>query len=191
MNSGKNLALRCACVFSALTLAASPALAHTTKGLGIGFISGFTHPLTGIDHILAMVAVGIWGTQLGKPASVSLAVGAVLGIPIHPPSVVGWINLGSMAGLGLLVATARPLPPSVTAALSLLLGLAIGLANGAELAGQVSPSRFVPGLALTGLMLVTYGIGCARRLRAPWVQIGFRVLGSWIAAVGILVLSLK
>ena len=49
-------------------LLSSPVLAHTGQGVASGLLSGFLHPLTGIDHLLAMVAVGIWGTQLGRPA---------------------------------------------------------------------------------------------------------------------------
>ena len=44
------------------------ASAHIVPGESIGFVSGFIHPLSGLDHIIAMVAVGIWGAQLGRPA---------------------------------------------------------------------------------------------------------------------------
>ena len=103
----------------------------------------------------------------------------------------GWINLGSMAVLGLLVVVARPLPPILLVALSTVLGTTVGLANGAEIGGQVSPYRFIAGLGLAGLFVVSYAIGCVRALRPPWLQIGVRVFGSWIAAVGILVLALR
>lgn len=182
----------------AVLLSPAAACAHPMQGVG-DFYAGMLHPLTAIEFLLPMIALSLLAGQQARTSAmtmlatfpVSLAMGAVIAIPLHLPSIVTWIDLGLMAGLGLLVAAALPLPPGVAAALSVLLGLTIGLANGAELAGQVSPSRFVPGLALAGLMLVTYGIGCVRRLRAPWMRIGFRVLGSWIAAIGILVLSLK
>ncbi len=179
-------------------LAPAAASAHPMPGVG-DFYAGMLHPLTAIEFLLPMIAISLLaGQQSREPAiamlftfPLSLAAGAALGVPIHLPSIVAWINLGSMAALGLLVATARPLPSSVAAGISALLGLTIGLANGAELGEQVSPWRFIPGFALAGLLLVTYGIGCVRRLRAPWMQIGFRVIGSWIAAVGVLVLSLR
>ena len=47
------------------------------------------------------------------------------------------------------------------------------------------------GLALAGLMLTTSGVGCMRRLQRPWMSVGFRVIGSWIAAVGVLMLGLN
>ena len=53
----------------ALLAVAAPALAHTNRDVGAGLLSGLLHPLTGLDHLLAMVAVGIWGTQLGTPPS--------------------------------------------------------------------------------------------------------------------------
>ena len=53
----------------ALLAAAAPALAHTNRDVGAGLLSGLLHPLTGLDHLLAMVAVGIWGTQLGARPS--------------------------------------------------------------------------------------------------------------------------
>ena len=46
-----------------------PALAHTGAGMAGGLASGFLHPLTGLDHLVAMVAVGLWGAQLGNPAN--------------------------------------------------------------------------------------------------------------------------
>jgi len=183
---------------AALLLAPGVAAAHPMPGVG-DFYAGMLHPVTAIEFLLPMIALGLLAGQQNRRSAITmlacfpaaLAVGAVLANPSHVPSVVGWVNLGSMAALGLLVAAARPLPAGISVALSFLVGLAIGVANGAELGGQLSDYRFVLGLALAGLMLVSYGIGCVRRLRAPWMLIGFRVVGSWIAAVGILVLALR
>src|SRR5208282_5702233 len=51
-----------------LAMMPSEAFAHIVKGEAIGFVSGFEHPISGLDHIIAMVAVGLWGAQLGAPA---------------------------------------------------------------------------------------------------------------------------
>ena len=60
-------------VLGLLTLfLAGPAAAHTDPGLSGGFLAGFGHPLRGVDHLLAMVAVGIWGAILGRPLVVLL-----------------------------------------------------------------------------------------------------------------------
>lgn len=180
-----------------ILLAPASASPHPIPGVG-GFYAGMLHPLTAIEFLLPMIALSLLAGQQSRESAIailvtfplSLAAGASLGIPSRVPSIVAWVNLRPMAVLGLLVA-ARPLPPSVAADVGTLLGLTIGLADCAELGGQVSPWRFIPGLALAGLLLVTYGIGSVRRLSAPWIRIGFRVIGSWIAAVGILVLSLR
>jgi urease accessory protein len=58
----------------AAVLASAPAVAHTGTGLAGGFLSGFTHPLTGFDHLLAMISVGIWGAFLGRPLIYALPV---------------------------------------------------------------------------------------------------------------------
>jgi len=49
-------------------LCAQTAFAHPQKGEAVGFLTGFRHPISGLDHVLAMVAVGLWGAQLGAPA---------------------------------------------------------------------------------------------------------------------------
>src|SRR5580692_3358541 len=80
--------LRWVATFAAITLFSTPAFAHTIPGQAKGFVTGFLHPLSGLDHVLAMVAVGIWGAQLKRPAIWALpiafpmlmAIGGVLGI---------------------------------------------------------------------------------------------------------------
>ncbi|MEO6787932.1 MAG: HupE/UreJ family protein, partial [Chthoniobacteraceae bacterium] len=74
-------------LFSLLLLLPMTASAHTETGTIGGFVSGFLHPLTGLDHIVAMVAVGLWGAYLGAPAMwllpvvcpVVMALGGALG----------------------------------------------------------------------------------------------------------------
>jgi len=59
------------------------------------------------------------------------------------------------------------------------------------LTSDISALRFVAGLAIVGLLATTYGTGLVRRFRMEWAQIAVRVVGSWLAAVGILVFGLK
>jgi urease accessory protein len=75
-----------AILLAAIPLA--PALAHTGTGVAAGLESGFLHPLTGPDHLVAMVAVGLWGAQLGNPA--------IWVLPITFPLVMA---LGGLVGL--------------------------------------------------------------------------------------------
>ena len=63
---GSGVAVAAACWMSLLL--ATPALAHETGGEAAGFLSGLGHPISGLDHVLAMLAVGLWGAQLGLPA---------------------------------------------------------------------------------------------------------------------------
>src|SRR5262245_61142566 len=75
-------------VFAAMLAPTSRALAHTGTGMALGLQSGLLHPVTGLDHLVAMVAVGLWGAQLGNPAifllpitfPLVMALGGLLGI---------------------------------------------------------------------------------------------------------------
>ena len=106
-------------VFAAgMAAVASPAYAHTDAGAFGGLVGGFLHPITGIDHVIAMVAVGIWGAFLGPPAlwllpvifPLVMVVGGVLGIVGVPiPAIETGIALSAVV-LGLMVALAARLP---------------------------------------------------------------------------------
>src|SRR5471032_2799924 len=87
------------CIAMAGVILSSPAMAHITNASGAGFAGGISHPFSGLDHILAMVAVGLWASQLGRPAywmlplafPAVMAVGAGLGIAGVP---LPWIEIG-------------------------------------------------------------------------------------------------
>jgi urease accessory protein len=196
MNDSKGLALRCACVLSALALSATPALAHTTKGLGVGFVSGFIHPLTGVDHILAMVAVGIWGTQLGKPAIWLLPVtfplvmsfGGALGIRGVPlPGVeIGVAAAAAVLGLMILL-VARP-PLAIAAVLVGFFAIFHGYAHGVELPKAAYPLAYGVGFVLsTGLLHLT-GIALGLMDRWPVGMKALRGMGAGISAAGVCLL---
>jgi len=196
MNRAKTLALRCACVLLALALAATPALAHTTKGLGVGFVSGFTHPLTGIDHILAMVAVGIWGTQLRKPAIWLLPVtfplvmsfGGVLGIRGLPLPGVETGVAASAVVLGLMIVLAARPPIAVAAVIVGAFAIFHGYAHGVELPKAAYPLAYGVGFVLsTGLLHLT-GIAIGLIERWPVGPRTLRALGAGISAVGVYLL---
>jgi len=185
-------------VQSLLLLWPTRALAHPMKGVG-DFYAGMLHPMTAIECILPMVALSPLAGQQNRKTAIGIlisfplasVVGALLGLSIPVPHSVAIINTAAMALLGILVAINPTLPFQVSVGLSAILGLTIGWANAGELTTGASPYRFIPGLALAGLLVVTHGIGLVRRLDVPWARVGVRVAGSWIAAVGILVLSLK
>src|SRR6516165_12271099 len=99
-------------------MAAGPALAHSVGNGAAGFTAGFLHPLSGLDHLLAMVSVGIWGAELGAPAiwllpitfPLIMAVGGALGV-IGVPLPAGELLIAlSVVVLGAFVASARRVP---------------------------------------------------------------------------------
>src|SRR3954454_21205344 len=121
-------------------LIAMPALAHTGEGAG-GFLGGLAHPVFGPDHVVAMVAVGLWGAFLGAPAiwllpvvfPLVMAFGGVLGIMGVPIPAVETGIAASAVVLGLMVALrARP-PLWIAAALVGAFAIFHGYAHGREL----------------------------------------------------------
>jgi len=103
----------------ALALAAMPhpAFAHVEQGQASGFLTGLKHPWSGLDHVLAMIAVGLWGAQLGNPAlwllpvtfPMMMSLGAVMGlIGMGLPGVEVGIALSSLLLGGMVMGEARP-----------------------------------------------------------------------------------
>ena len=191
---------RAAIAGASLLALAWPAAAGAHPMAGVGdFYAGMLHPLTTVDHVLPLAALGLLAGQQPRAATLrvigavpaALAGGAVLALLLPAPLDLSAVTAGSMVALGLLVALSAALPVVVAVLAAALPAAAIGWANTAELGGQAAAARFVPGVALAGLLVVIYGAGCVRGLRAPWMRMGFRVLGSWIAALGVITLGLR
>ena len=172
------------------------ALAHTGEGVAAGLLSGFLHPLTGIDHLLAMVAVGIWGTQLGRPAiwllpltfPLVMSVGGVLGVRGVPIPAVEFGVAGSAAALGLMILLAARPPIAVAAVLVGAFAIFHGHAHGTELPGAADPLAYGAGFVLvTGLLHAT-GIGIGLIDRWPAGALALRGAGAVIGAVGVYLL---
>ncbi|HEY3949913.1 HupE/UreJ family protein [Phenylobacterium sp.] len=181
---------------AALILAAAatpgPAAAHIVRGEAIGFVSGFLHPISGLDHIVAMVAVGLWGAQLGRPAiwllpvtfPLVMAVGGFIGlIGVHLPGSEIAIALSGVC-LGAVV-LAELKPPLWTAAVLVgLFGLFHGYAHGAELPPGQNALLYSLGFVMaTGLLHAT-GIAIGLIHRWPWGRLALRGTGGVIAACG-------
>lgn len=187
---------RSAGVLAALILAARPAFAHPNAGLSVGFVSGFMHPLTGIDHILAMVAVGIWGTQLRKPAiwllpvtfPLVMSVGGALGVRGVPLPAVEIGVAASAVVLGFMIVLAAR--PPIAAAAFIVGSFAIfhGYAHGVELPKAAYPLAYGVGFVLsTGLLHLT-GIGVGLIDRWPLGVKALRGMGACISVVGVYLL---
>jgi urease accessory protein len=167
---------------------------------GVGdFYAGMLHPVVSIETVLPIVALSLLAGQQRRKTAIhllaafpaALIVGALLASLRDAPPLLGIVQLILTAGFGILVAFARRVPSWLLVALGVVLGISAGWANAAELVGQASRFRFIAGLAVVGLLLLVYGNGLVRNLKWEWTQIAVRVVGSWIAAVSILVLGLR
>lgn len=176
------------------SVAAFPAQAHEgAEGLQGGFVSGFTHPLYGWDHVAAMVAVGIWGAFLRQPAiwilpivfPLVMAIGGALGVMGVPlPFIEPGIAASSIViGLAILAAWRAPL---------WLAGLIVGLfaifhghAHGTELPGSANAMAFAGGFVIATGLLHLIGIGFGLAVDRPGGRIALRGAGGIIAALGV------
>lgn len=187
-------AARCGALFVACSMAeVAPASAHIGTGLPGGIVSGFRHPLTGWDHLLAMVSVGIWGAFLGRPLIYALPVvfplmmvgGAALGmfaVPIPSP------ELGVAASvlvLGLCIALAVRAPVWVACAIAAAFAVFHGYAHGVELPSAADPIGYSVGFVLATGILHVCGIGIGLLNERSHGVAVTRSMGAIVAVVGV------
>lgn len=170
---------------------ASPALAHLDPAAHGSFAAGFTHPVFGLDHILAMVAVGLWAVVLGGRALWALPaafVGAmVLGFGLSlaglPLPLVEPMILASVLALGGLTALALPIALPVAAAIVGVLALFHGHAHGSEMAGATALS-YLAGFATATAFLHGAGVVAGVVMARPLGLMAARVAGGLVALGG-------
>jgi urease accessory protein len=179
-----------------LAVAASPALAHTGVGPAAGFGAGFGHPIGGLDHILAMVAVGILAAQLGGRAIWivpgafvgMMIVGAVLGITgVGVPFVEQGI-VGSIIILGAVVAIGRRLPLALAVGLVGVFAVFHGHAHGTEMPVNAAGLAYGIGFAAATVLLHAMGVGLglgAQTASEKLAPAAVRIGGAAIAAAGL------
>lgn len=179
------------CVLLALVLAANPVLAHVGEDLN-GLTSGLLHPITGLDHVVAMIAVGLWGGILGKPAlwilpivfplamAVSASAGAA-GIPL--PGVEVGIALSGVV-LGLMVFFAAKPPLWIAAVLVGIFAVFHGHAHGAELPEAANPMVYAVGFVVSTGVLHLIGIAIGQLGKWPAGKLVVRAAGAAIAVAG-------
>jgi urease accessory protein len=174
-------------------LSVAPAFAHTGEGGAGGFLSGLAHPVFGPDHVVAMVAVGLWGVFLGAPAiyllpivfPLVMAAGGVLGILGVPLPAVETGIAASAIVLGAMVALAARVPLWTAAVLVGAFAIFHGHAHGRELPDGANAAAFSAGFVIaTGLLHLT-GIAFGQLARWPAGRLAVRAAGGVIAAVGI------
>src|SRR4051812_45244140 len=175
-----------------------PALAQAHPGHDhSGFGSGVVHPFQGLDHLLAMVAVGLWAAQLGGRARWMV-----------PLSFVGTLTLGALAGLaglhlpgaeigvaasvvmlGLLLFAAVRLPVVASAAVAGLLALCHGYVHAAEIPAGASSVGFIGGMVASTALLHAIGLGTALAAQSAARPISLRLAGAAVVVLGLVALG--
>ena len=182
-----------AIVVLVLAIVPAAAAAHDGTGLAGGFVSGFLHPLSGFDHMLAMICVGLWGAFLGRPLIYALpmlfpsamAIGGgigMLGVPVPP------VELGiaiSVLVLGAMILFAVRAPIVVACAIVAMFALFHGYAHGMELPSAADPVGYSAGFVLCTGLLHLVGIALGTLRAYPGGTLALRGAGGAIAVAGI------
>lgn len=182
-----------AALASAVVLAPTATLAHTGHGDVAGFMHGIAHPISGIDHVLAMVAVGLLAAGIGGRALwllpltfvTVMAGAAALGIVgFALPSFEVWIA-GSLVALGLAVAYPSYLSSLTGAGLMALFAVFHGYAHGAEMPAGASGLAYAAGFVTGTVLLIGAGAGITLLAGTKGGQLGRRVLRGGGVVIGL------
>lgn len=171
----------------------SCAFAHVEQGQAIGFITGLHHPWSGLDHVLAMIAVGLWGVQLGNPAlwllpvtfPLVMSMGAMmglLGIPL--PGVEIAIAVSALLLGAMVVGEIRP-KMLIAAGLVGFFAIFHGYAHGTELPPGQSGLLYSMGFVIATGCLHGIGIALGMVHRWPLGKLALRGAGAYIAFMGL------
>jgi urease accessory protein len=176
-----------------LSLWPTLAWAHAEQGRTEGFLSGLHHPVSGLDHVLAMVSVGLWGAQLGAPAlwllpvtfPMVMALGGMLGLMglRLPGGEVGIALSGIVLGLAVLSEWRPPLP--FAAVIVGFFAIFHGHAHGTELPAGASGLLYSIGFVMATGTLHAIGIGIGVLHRWVWGRVALRVAGGLVALAGV------
>src|SRR5262245_49861962 len=179
-------------LLSVVSMTAFPAFAHSEQGVAIDFAGGFSHPIFGPDHVVAMVAVGLWGAFLGAPAlyllpvvfPLVMAVGGALGVLGMPlPGVETGIALSAIALGGMVALAARP-RLWIAAVLVGAFAVFHGHAHGTELPIGADAIAYSMGFVVATGMLHLGGIAFGTLSHWPAGRIAVRAAGGVIALIG-------
>lgn len=166
--------------------------AHAGPGGHGGFALGLMHPLTGVDHLLAMLAVGLWAAQMPRSSLPRILASAAMALLIGAMTALAGIGLPMVeAGLalsvvlfGALVVAGSRLPFNVAMSLVVLFAVLHGHAHGSELPAHASGYAFVAGFLLASLTLMT-GACLAARCTAPPRRLALPLGGVAISLLGV------
>ena len=180
-------------LFCTLLLYSQAAQAHVNKGEAVSFLSGLKHPISGLDHVVAMIAVGHWGAQLGAPAvwvlpvafPMVMAMGGMLGllgVPL-PGMEIGIAASAILLGTAVMMELRPPL--ALAAALVGFFAIFHGYAHGSELPAGESGLLYSIGFVMATGCLHATGISIGLVHRWSWGQHALCVVGAAIALAGI------
>lgn len=185
-------------LFGLLTEAsAGPAEAHLFGVADGGWAEGLSHPFSGVDHVLAMVGVGIWAAQIGGPGVFLLPVaflaavawGGVVGGSGLPVPGVETGTAASVAALGLAIALAAKPPLPASLSMVGLFALFHGHAHGTELPETASPVLYGLGLLLATALLHAIGLAVGSLTRSSIGTRLLRVGGAVLVVSGMVLLA--
>ncbi len=179
-----------------LLLAVQPLAAHTTGGAIGGLGSGLGHPLFGIDHLLAMLAVGVWAYQLGGSAMwkvplvfvLTLLVGANLGLAGLSLAFYEPMIAASLMVLGLIIAMKWRVVPLLASMIVAVFALFHGFAHGIEMPLAASPMAYITGFTLATILLHGLGVMLAYGFQKSSQVVLMRAGGVGLAGTGLLLL---
>ena len=189
---------------AAVLLAPVAAFAHPADRTLGGFAVGFTHPFGGLDHLLAMAAIGLWAARLGGRArwGVPLAFLAVMALA-GLAGMGGFVSMkvwgietgaaASVVALGLLLALGVRLPAPMAAALAGLFAVAHGLAHGMEMPLAAAPETYALGFVAASAALHALGFAASRaadQIGKKAAEALARAGGGAVAAIGVALLVL-
>lgn len=177
-----------------LLLLPESASAHVRDGDAVGFVTGLLHPVSGLDHVLAMIAVGLWGAQLGQPAvwllpvtfPMVMALGGMLGlmgIPL-PGIEIGIAASAIILGIAVLKEVRPPL--AVAAVVVALFAIFHGHAHGTELPEGENGLLYSMGFVVATGSLHATGVCMGLVHRWSWGQRLLRFAGGCVAVAGLL-----
>jgi urease accessory protein len=178
---------------AAVGLWARPAFAHVEQGQAGGFLTGLAHPVSGLDHVLAMVAVGLWGAQLGSPAiwmlpvafPMVMAFGGMLGLMGVPLPGIEYGIAASAILLGAVVMLELRPPLAGAAALVAFFAIFHGHAHGTELPPGQSAMLYSVGFVVATGCLHAMGIGIGETRRWTWGTRLLRAAGAIVVVGGV------
>ncbi len=170
-----------------------PAIAHEERGQALGFLTGLSHPVSGLDHILAMIAVGLWGAQLGAPAlwllpvafPMVMALGGAMGLMgLRLPGVEIGIALSALVLGAMILREARP-PVPVATLIVAFFAIFHGHAHGTELPEGASGLLYSAGFVVATGCLHAIGIAIGMIHRWRGGRVALRAGGGIVALAGL------